>query len=245
MPQEVQAETRVAHEDEMRARVGECEHAGFVFEQRRNAGIVVLEQLGDQRGIDRQIEEPVERIAPGRARKVGHGFFVHFDFRPVAVEQDARLRVGEIFAEAVAKRRIGVDVGQFFRMRRFHAVKGVVRKHEVRIAQREIEGQRMRVGVDVNFVAASAGRRAAFVVAHRHVRRGVVVHGEHGHHERGTAGTCSKRFHEFRGSARSGRHHENAAFCFAQRLRQRAQLGFGCDSRRHRTTAESGVIGRK
>src|SRR6185503_12036065 len=46
--QEMQAEARVAEIDEMRAGVRERDHALLVLEQRRDAGVVVLEQLGDE-----------------------------------------------------------------------------------------------------------------------------------------------------------------------------------------------------
>jgi len=46
-----------------------------------HAGVIVLEQLGDERGIDRQIEEPIERIAPGGARQCADRLFLDFDFR--------------------------------------------------------------------------------------------------------------------------------------------------------------------
>ena len=45
MGQEMQAETGVAHVDQVRTGVGQRDHAGPMLEQRRHAGIDVLEKL--------------------------------------------------------------------------------------------------------------------------------------------------------------------------------------------------------
>ena len=85
--EEMQAEAGVAEVDEVRARVGQREHARLVPEERRHARVVVLEELRDHLRVERLVAEKVERILAGGELRQRHA--VHLDLAPVAGEEHA------------------------------------------------------------------------------------------------------------------------------------------------------------
>ena len=54
--QEVQAEARVAHVDEMRAGIGERDHARLVLQQPRHAVVADIEEAAEERGLEILVE---------------------------------------------------------------------------------------------------------------------------------------------------------------------------------------------
>ena len=65
--QEMQAEARVAHIDEMRAGVGQRHHARLVLQQPRHAVVADIEEAAEEGGleilVEAEVEHDVERIA--------------------------------------------------------------------------------------------------------------------------------------------------------------------------------------
>src|SRR5688500_5193330 len=137
-----------------------------MLEERGDARVVVLEELGHELRVERQVEDIVQRILG----KLRDRHAVALDLRPVAVEQDARLWVLEILPQAVAKTAVAIDRRAFFRRRRFDAVESIVRIEEVRLAQREVERQWLAARMDVHLVPACERGAATLVVLPRAMR---------------------------------------------------------------------------
>ena len=70
--QEVQPETRSAHEDQVRAGVRQRNHAGLVLEQAGDALVTHVEEVADERGLQvlfkAQVQQDVQRIATASER---------------------------------------------------------------------------------------------------------------------------------------------------------------------------------
>src|SRR5215213_709164 len=92
----------VAEVDQMRAGIGERDHARRMLQQGRDARVVVLVELGDQLHVERQIEHIVERILALAFRQLRDRDPIALDLAPVAVEEDALLRVREVVAQALS-----------------------------------------------------------------------------------------------------------------------------------------------
>ncbi len=85
-----------------------------------------------------------------------------------------------------------------------------MRKEDIRIAQVEVERERLAVGVDVHLAPALDRLLAALEVLHRLPRRRLVVHRQHGHHESGASGLGDDVFEVFRRGAGAGGDDEHA-----------------------------------
>ena len=243
--EKVQPEARVAEENQVRAGVRQRDHAGLVPEQRRDARVVVLVELGDEARLEplgeRAVEKEIERVGT-RARR-DRAAVRKLDLGPVAEKQDRGFRPRQVLAKARAKRRIGVDRGKVTALRLLHSIEGVVRVKQIGILQREVERQRLAAGMDTDLVAARTRLRATLVVAQRLVRVGRIVHREHGHHEGRPTAARRDRLHDFGRRARAGRHHVDAAPGGAELVDQREQLFVRGDGRRHRPSSPAAVVG--
>ncbi len=192
----------------MRARVRERDHPRFVPEQRRHARVVILKQLRDHLLLERALAEPVERILrPGQPRQRDA---VDLHRVPVAREQHARLRISQAVAEVAAECRIGVDRRELRGARRLHAIERQQCHERIGLLQREVERQRLAVGVDVHLAPALDRLLAALEVLHRLPRRRLVVHRQHRHHEGRAAGLGDDVFEILRRRAGAGRDDEHA-----------------------------------
>ena len=120
-----------------------------------------------------------------------------------------------------------------------------MRVKDVRLAQREVERQRLAAGMDVHLVPARDRLRATLVVLQGALGMRAVVHGEHGDHERGPPGLRGDRFHELRRGARARRHDEDAFARFPQRTGEGFQFRIRSDGRGHRRAAPATVVGRE
>src|SRR5918912_1052248 len=116
--EEIKPETRIAQIHEMRAGVGQRDHAGLVPDQWLDAFVDRVEKAADKAGIEvfleAEIEHRVERVAISPANEVGNravgepGVLRLYrgsdnDPVPIALEHGARLRVAQIGAERRAE----------------------------------------------------------------------------------------------------------------------------------------------
>jgi len=120
MSQEVEPEPGIAEIDEVRAGIRQRDDTGLVLDQRLDAVIDSIEEAADEPGVEvffkSEIEQHVERIAPGfardiRDRPVGQRGILILDRRgdddplPITLKHCARLRTAQIGAEALAEAR--------------------------------------------------------------------------------------------------------------------------------------------
>src|SRR5262245_62528477 len=133
-------------------------------EERRDAGVVVLEQPRLEPRLerlgDREVEEAVERVDPALGGDFRDRASTRLDLRPVAVEEDARLRRGEVLAEALAEGPVAIDRAELLGARRLNARERVVREQEIGVLQREVERERLAARLDVDLVPARERRGA-------------------------------------------------------------------------------------
>ena len=118
-----------------------------------------------------------------------------------------------------------------------------MREQQVRVLEREIEGQRLAAGLDVDLVAARQRRRAFLVIGQAAVRLGLVVHRKHGGDECRSPRRRRHALHEFRRRARPRGHHEDALAGFAKHCRHRADLVVARYGGRHGQPAVAAVVG--
>ena len=256
----MQAETGVAHVDQVRTGVGQRDHAGPMLEQRCHAGIDVLEKLANKRSLQAllqgQVKERIDRIhvlLPGhrghchafKFRMLGQRRQVHLDAFPVAQEQHARLRMAKVLTEPCAECRVGIDGRQILRLPALDRVKCAVAEQQVRVGQVKVERQWLAAREDVDLVAAVQGLRADVVVGQAAGRLGFVVHRQHGRDIHRSTGLDGDRLHHLWRQAGSGRGHEDTPSHVTQHAGQRAQFGLGGNRRRHRPAAIAAVVGRE
>src|SRR5581483_10633582 len=196
--------------------IRESDYACRMLEQRCDAAVVVLVKLGDELRVERQVENIVQGVLAFARRELGDRHAVLLDLRPVAIEQDALLRLPKVLPQPGAEWRLTIDRRPLLRGCRLYAVEGVVRIKEIRLAQREVERERLAIRMDVHLVTTCERLRALLIHLGRTLGLRAVVHREDGDDKRRPPGGGSERLHELRRSARPGCHDEHAAPLFTE-----------------------------
>src|SRR5438552_6611895 len=225
MSEEIQPEPGIAEVDEMRAGIRQRDDAGLVLHKRLDTVIDCIEEAANEPGIEvffkPEVEQHVERVAPGFARDVRDctvgesSILTHYgrrddDALPVALKHRARFRITQIGAEALAEARVAKHRLQLLAVIGLDRVERRVAIERVGAREREVERQRLAGNLDVELVAARLRRGACVEHAERALRVLLVVKRNGGAHEDAAAVPGGDLLHLV-GQDRSGRDLDDTA----------------------------------